>query len=96
MIKKLTGFFAFLLSVTISFSQTNPGAQLLPFNLNSQTGGTLPAGVAVHRFGTTAGAIPTTRTLIPGNGDLPYVLTVGSGGWKDEAANGLSILASGA
>lgn len=95
MIIKLTVFFALLLSVTISFSQTNPVAQSLPFNLNSQTGGTLPAGVAVHRFGTTAGAIPTTRTVTPGNGDLPYVATVGSGGWKDENANGLSILASG-
>jgi len=95
MTKKIAGFFAFLFSFTVSFSQTNPVAQALPFNLNSQAGSVLPAGVAVHRFGTTAGAIPTTRTLTPGNGDLPYVATAGSGGWKDEAANGLSILASG-
>jgi endonuclease I len=95
MTKKITFFFAFLLSCTISFSQTNPAAQVLPFNLNSQAGATLPAGVAVHRFGTTAGAIPTTRTLISGNADLPYNATIGSGGWKDESTNGLSILASG-
>ena len=94
MIKINTVFFIFLLSVSISFSQTNPAAQALPFNLNNQTGGSLPAGVAVHRFGTTSGAIPTTRTLIPGNGDLPYNATVGAGGWKDENTNGLSILAS--
>jgi endonuclease I len=95
MTKKITFFFAFLLSCTISFSQTNPAAQVLPFNLNSQAGATLPAGVAVHRFGTTAGAIPTTRTLISGNADLPYNATIGSGGWKDESTNGLSVLASG-
>lgn len=95
MTKKITGLFAFLFSFTLCFSQTNPVAQTLPFNLNSQAGATLRAGVAVHRFGTTAGAIPTTRTLIPGNADLPYNATVGSGGWKDESANGLSILASG-
>lgn len=95
MTKKITGFFVFLFSFTISFSQTNPPAQALPFNLNSQAGAALPTGVAVHRFGTTSGAIPTTRTLTPGNGDLPYVATIGSGGWKDESANGLSILASG-
>ena len=94
MIKKFTGFFAFLFSFTISFSQTNPPAQALPFNLSSQVGAGLPAGVAVHRFGTTAGAIPTTRTIAQGNGDLPYVATIGSGGWKDESANGLSMLAS--
>lgn len=95
MTKKITGFIVFLFSFTLSFSQTNPVAQALPFNLNSQAGSVLPAGVAVHRFGTTAGAIPVTRTLTPGNGDLPYVATAGSGGWKDETASGLSILASG-
>jgi endonuclease I len=95
MIKKFAGFFAFLLSVSISFSQTNPAGQPLPFALNSQTSGTLPAGVAVHRFGTTSGSIPTTRTLIPGNGDLPYNATPNSGGWKEENSNGLSMLASG-
>jgi endonuclease I len=95
MTKKISGLFAFLLSFSISFSQTNPAAQVLPFNLSSQSGSTLPAGVAVHRFGTTSGAVPTTRTLIPGNGDLPYNATANSGGWKEENTNGLSILASG-
>lgn len=95
MSKKFITFFI-LLQFTIGVNaQTNPVAQVLPFNLSSQSGAVLPAGVAVHRFGTTAGAIPTTRTLVPGNGDLPYVATIGSGGWKDEVANGLSILASG-
>ncbi|MBL7702712.1 MAG: endonuclease [Ferruginibacter sp.] len=93
--KKFAGLIVFIFSFTLSFAQTNPAAQALPFNFSSQSGGTLPAGVAVHRFGTTSGAIPTTRTLIPGNADLPYNATVASGGWKDEAANGLSILASG-
>jgi endonuclease I len=95
MIKKNTAFFVFILSFTVSFSQTNPAAQVLPFNLNSQAGGTLPAGVAVHRFGTTSGAVPTSRTLTPGNADLPYNATANAGGWKDENSNGLSILASG-
>jgi len=95
MTEKISALFAFLLSFSISFSQTNPAAQVLPFNLNSQSGSTLPAGVAVHRFGTTSGAVPTTRTLIPGNGDLPYNATANSGGWKEENTNGLSILASG-
>src|SRR5215213_6632310 len=76
-------------------AQTNPAAQALPFSLSSQTGSTLPAGVAVHRFGTTAGAIPTTRTTSPANGDLIYVTLGTSGGWRDEGANGLSLLASG-
>jgi endonuclease G len=76
-------------------AQTNPAAQPLPFSLTSQTGSTLPSGVAVHRFGTTAGAIPTTRTTTPGNGDLLYVTTSTSGGWRDEGVNGISMLASG-
>jgi endonuclease G len=76
-------------------AQTNPTAQPLPFSLTSQTGSTLPAGVAVHRFGTTAGAIPTTRTTSPANGDLLYVTLGTSGGWRDEGANGISMLASG-
>lgn len=84
-----------LLSFNQLFSQSNPTAQTLPFNFSSQTGNSLPAGMAVHRFGTTAAAIPTTRTTVPGNGDLSYVTTANSGGWRDEGANGLSILASG-
>ncbi len=86
---------AFLLFVFSSFCQTNPTPQSLPFNLTSQTGGTLPAGVAIHRFGTSAGSIPTSRILTSGNADLPYTATVGSGGWRDESSSGFSVLASG-
>ncbi|MBP6288088.1 MAG: hypothetical protein KA409_14300, partial [Ferruginibacter sp.] len=95
MLKKCTGLLSFLLLAVISFSQTNPTPQTLPFNITSHTGNIPPAGVALHRFGTTAGAIPTTRTLIPGNADLPYNATINSGGWRDEGPNGLSVLASG-
>lgn len=77
-------------------AQTNPAAQSLPFSLTSQTGSTLPAGVAVHRFGTTSGTIPTTRTVVPATGDLPYSSTSNAGGWRDEASGaGIGILASG-
>lgn len=93
--KRFLTILILLTAIQYSFSQTNPAAQNLPFSLSSQTGNTLPAGVAVHRFGTTAGAIPTTRTLIPGNADLPYTATSTSGGWKDEGSNGISVLASG-
>ena len=79
-----------------ALAQTNPAAQTLPFTLTSQTGNTLPAGVAAHRFGTTAAAIPTTRTTTPGNADLPYSSISNAGGWRDEGANGIGILASGA
>jgi endonuclease I len=85
---------AILFFVFSSFCQTNPTPQNLPFNLTSQTGGILPAGVALHRFGTTAGSVPTSRILTPGNGDLPYTATVGSGGWRDENISGLSVLGS--
>jgi hypothetical protein len=78
-----------------SISQTNPSPQNLPFNFSSQSGSTLPAGMAVHRFGTTTATIPTTRTTSPGNADLPYNSGSTTGGWRDEAANGLSMLASG-
>ncbi|HNF02432.1 MAG TPA: endonuclease [Ferruginibacter sp.] len=95
MMRLLAILFSILFCLGESYSQTNPAAQTLPFSLTTQTGGTLPAGVAIHRFGTTAGAIPTTRTLSPGNGDLPYNASSTAGGWKDEAASGLSVLASG-
>ncbi|MEO7306060.1 MAG: endonuclease [Ferruginibacter sp.] len=94
MIKKITALLVFLLVVIIGFSQTNPVPQSLPFNITSQSGTTLPTGVAVHRFGTNTG-IPTSRILTPGNGDLPYAATSTSAGWKDEVSNGISILASG-
>jgi endonuclease I len=91
MIKNFTCLLVFLLHVISSFSQTNPVPQNLPFNLNSQSGNSLPAGVAMHKFA----AIPTSRVLTPGSTDLPYTAASASGGWKDEAANGLSVLASG-
>jgi predicted extracellular nuclease len=83
----------FLTTVLSLLGQTNPLPQALPLSFTTQTGNTLPAGIAVHRFGTTTG-IPTSRTLIPGNGDLPYNSTSNAGGWRDEAANGIGILAS--
>lgn len=83
------------LNVTLSFGQTNPTPQTIPFNFNTQTGGVLPAGMALHRFGTTAGTIPITRTTAPGNADLPYIVGANSGGWNDQGANGIGILASG-
>jgi endonuclease I len=91
MTKNYICFFLFLLLALTSFSQTNPTPQNLPFNLNSQSGNSLPAGVAMHKFA----VIPTGRILTPGSIDLPHTATANSGGWKDEAANGLSILASG-
>lgn len=87
--------FIFLLGI-ISFrgySQTNPTAQSLPFNFTSLSGTTLPAGMAAHRFGTSAAAIPTTRTTSNGNADLPNGSGT-SGGWAAEATNGVSLLAS--
>ncbi|MFL5763377.1 MAG: T9SS type A sorting domain-containing protein [Bacteroidia bacterium] len=75
-------------------AQTNPAAQALPFTFTSQSGSTLPAGMAVHRFGTSSAAVPTTRTTAAATGDLPYTSTSASGGWKDESASGLSLLAS--
>ncbi len=84
----------FLITATIT-AQTNPFPVSLPFNFTSQTGSALPAGVALHRFGTTAGSIPLTRILTSGNADLPYIVGATSGGWRDEGANGIGILASG-
>src|SRR5687767_12280444 len=82
--------------LTQVMAQTNPAAQVLPFEFGSQTGNGLPAGIAVHRFGTTTGSIPTSRTLVPGNADLPYaVQSASTGGWRAEGDNGLSMLASG-
>lgn len=96
MTKRITGTFFFTLLVLAGFTQTNPVAQTLPFSLTSQSGNSLPAGVAVHRFGTSAAAIPTTRILTPANGDLPYTATANAGGWRDEATDGISMLASSA
>lgn len=79
----------------LGWGQTNPTAQTLPYSFTSLGTTTLPAGMAVHRFGTSAGAIPTTRTTFPATGDLPNVTIANSGGWMAENANGVSMLASG-
>ena len=81
--------------LTQGLAQTNPEAQSIPFEFTSQSGPSLPGGMAVHRFGTTSGAIPTTRTTSPANGDLINVTVANSGGWRAEGANGIGILASG-
>src|SRR5688500_8983196 len=81
--------------LTQALAQTNPDTQIMPFEFTSQSGSQLPAGMAVHRFGTTSGAIPTTRTTSPANADLINVTLGTSGGWRAEGANGISILASG-
>ncbi len=91
MIKKYILIIAGLVSVLCSFAQTNPAVQTLPFTLVAGSGTTLPAGVAVHKFAT----LPITRTLLPGNADLPNTATSGAGGWKDEVSSGISILSSG-
>jgi len=79
----------------LGWGQTNPTAQTLPYSFTSLGTTTLPAGMAAHRFGTSAGAIPTTRTTIVATGDLPNVTMANSGGWMAENANGVSMLASG-
>ena len=71
-------------------SATNPTAQSLPFTFSSLTGSTLPAGMAVHAFN----ALPTSRTGVITATDLSYNNTSTTGGWRDEAANGLSLLGS--
>ncbi|WP_160748047.1 S-layer family protein [Flavobacterium sp. Sd200] len=86
---------ALLFTVTTSWGQTNPTAQNLPYSFTALSTGTLPAGMAAHRFGTSAGAIPTTRTTANGTGDLPNSQTNNSGSWKYEGNNGISMLASG-
>ena len=84
------------LFTTYGFAQTNPTAQTIPFSFSSQTTSVLPAGIALHNFGTTSTAIPLTRTTIPGTGDLLAVATnATSGGWSPQNADGIGILASG-
>ncbi len=76
-------------------AQTNPVPQQVPFAFNTLSGSVLPAGIAVHRFGTTAADIPLTRTVNPGNADLPNNSGGTTGGWRSEGDNGIGILASG-
>ena len=85
----------FIVLASLVIAQTNPVPQAMPFTFSSQTGSTLSPGMAMHRFGTTSTAIPLTRLLTPGNGDLPYVAGSTSGGWNDQGVNGIGILASG-
>jgi predicted extracellular nuclease len=82
---------AIIPALTTAKAQTNPVAQALPFSLTSQTGATLPAGVAVHKFS----AVPTTRITTPGTGDSPYNANFNTGGWRDEGVNGIGLLGSG-
>ena len=95
MYKKLFHFVLLIVFTLNVFAQTNPTAQTLPFTFSTQTGSTLPAGIAVHKFGTTVAAIPTARTLTPGTTDLAYQATANAGGWNDQGAKGIGILASG-
>ncbi|MCF2447034.1 ExeM/NucH family extracellular endonuclease [Dyadobacter sp. CY345] len=73
-------------------AQTNPPAQTLPFSFTSLTGETLPAGMAVHKFGT----IQSNRTLAPAAADIDRGTAINQGGWRDEADNGISLIASNA
>jgi hypothetical protein len=79
-----------MLAAQPAFAQTNPGAQALPYGFTTQTGGTLPAGMAVHAFA----ALPTTRLLTPGASDMAYNSTANAGGWRDQGADGIGILGS--
>ncbi len=83
-------FTAVILSAFAVQAQTNPTAQTLPFSFTSQSGSTLPAGMAVHVFA----ASPTSPILTPGTGDMAYNAGATSGGWRDEAANGIAMLGS--
>ncbi len=78
-----------------SQGQTNPTTGSLPFTFNGAS--TVPGNMAIHRFGTSAAAIPTSRITTDANGDLPVAGTGTSGGYVLEGAsgaNGISMLAS--
>ena len=90
----------FLIFICISLpaylsAQTNPAIQPLPFSFSNYSGSTLPASIAAHRFGTTAATIPTTRTTTPGASDIDHATSSTAGGWREEGASGISLLASG-
>jgi len=89
-------FFLLLIASLQMQAQTNPATGSLPFSYTGAS--SLPSNIAIHRFGTTAGSIPTTRTTNNGTGDLPVAGTNTSGGYILEGtngANGISMLASG-
>lgn len=87
----------FLMQITVlSFAQTNPTTGSLPYNFSGAS--SIPNTMAIHRFGTSAGSIPTTRITTDGNADLPSTTTNNSGGYMIEGtsgAEGISLLASG-
>ena len=56
-----------------------------PFRLTAQSGSTLPAGVAVHKYT----AIPTTRTLAPADADVSYNAGSTSGRLAGRRSTGL-------
>lgn len=90
-------FLSLLFAVFQNFAQTNPTTAALPFTFNGAS--SLPTSMAVHRFGTTSGSIPTTRITTDGNADLPFNNTSNAGGHRFEGTSGIdgiSILASGA
>lgn len=94
---KLTAIiFALLLFASgQSWGQTNPTTGSLPYSFTGAA--SIPSTMAIHRFGTTAGAIPTTRTTNDGIADLPSTTNNTSGGYMIEGtsgADGVSLLAS--
>ncbi|MBK7761850.1 MAG: SprB repeat-containing protein [Bacteroidetes bacterium] len=92
---KFLWLFVLLLIPALGWAQTNPATASLPFTFNGAT--SIPSSMAIHRFGTSAGAIPTTRTTADGNADLPFNATANAGGHKFEGTSGvdgISILAS--
>ncbi|WP_345088803.1 T9SS sorting signal type C domain-containing protein [Flavobacterium chungnamense] len=93
----MNSIFSFVMLLSfVSFGQTNPTTATLPFNFTGAA--TLPTSMAVHRFGTSAGAIPTTRITTDGNADLPVTTTNNSGGYMIEGVSGVdgvTVLASG-
>ena len=55
-----------MLSGGVSWGQTNPTTGSIPFSFTGEA--SVPSTIAIHRFGTSSGAIPTTRTTSDGNG----------------------------
>ncbi|MFZ4401263.1 MAG: hemoblobin-interacting domain-containing protein [Bacteroidales bacterium] len=95
-LKLLAVLFILLLFSGVSRGQTNPTTGTLPYSFTGAA--TIPSTMAIHRFGTTSGSIPTTRTTSDGTGDLPVTTTNNSGGYLIEGtggADGVSLLASG-
>ena len=95
-LKFYVNLFVLTLLAGYGMAQTNPSAQPIPFTFTSQTTNVLPAGIALHNFGTTSAAIPLSRITTPGTGDLLAVAAnATSGGWSPQSTDGIGILASG-